>query len=197
MTSAWYIGIPGAGKTTLAAHHLAQLTRTTRRPAIVIDSGGVAQLAHVPRAASVREVVSSAWRDREHCAFTPKTAEEVDAIARAVMAGKDVNLLVDEAGFWIGANKGRDSALVRLLRAWRHARSSVLLTTQHLTGDVSQAALSCAPVLFVFRCTSPTVLDRLEREYALSRQRVASLDRGKYLRVESGFPLDGADRALA
>lgn len=197
MTSAWYIGCPGAGKTTLAAHHLAHLTIETKRPALVIDSGNVAQLAHVPRAASVADAIGRVWRRGEHAALTPRNADDVEALARAVMAGRDVNLLVDEAAFWMTANKGRDSALLRLLRAWRHARASVLLTTQHLTGDVSQAALSCAPVLFVFRCTSPTVLDRLEREYGLDRNRVATLARGKYLRVESGFPLDGPDRALA
>jgi ABC-type taurine transport system ATPase subunit len=144
----------------------------------------------------VSEAVERVWTHRRHARLVPRDREDVEAVARAVIAGRDCNLLVDEAAFWVSAHKGRDSALLRLLRAWRHARASVLLTTQHLTGDVSQSALSCAPVLFVFRCTSPAVLDRLERDFGVDRRRVAALPRGRFLRVESGFPLDGGERAL-
>lgn len=196
MTCAWYVGCPGSGKTTLAASHLARLTAATGRPALVIDSGAVDQLAHVPRAASVPAAIEAVWRERRHAAITPTDADQVEQLARAVLAGRNVNVLVDEAAFWLSSSRGRGSELLRLLRAWRHARASVLLTTQHLSGDVPQAALSCAPVLFVFRCTSPAVLDRLEREYGVDRRRVSSLGRGRFLRIESGFPLDGPDTAL-
>lgn len=161
--------------------------RANRYPALVIDSGGVAQLAHVPRARSTDDLIRRVWGQRTHAAITPADADQVDALARAVLAAGRVNVLVDEAGFWLGSTKGKGSPLLRLLRAWRHARANVLLTTQHLSGDVSQAALSCAPTLYVFRCTSAAVLERLERDYGLAPARVRGLQRGSFLRVETGF----------
>lgn len=77
--------------------------------------------------------------------------------------------------------------MLRLLRAYRHAPAHVLLTTQHLSGDVPQEALSCAPRLHVFRCTAPAVLDRLEREYAMDRHMLSQLPQGQFVTIQTGF----------
>lgn len=183
----WYVGVPRAGKTTLAAQHAAELSRLTGWPVLVIDSAGAAQLGGVPRARNLADAIEHVWQRRTHAAFTPDDAAEVDAAARAVLAAGRVVLLVDEAAFWINS-RNANGPLLRIMRAHRHAKVWALLTTQHLSADVPQSALSCAPELYVFRCTSPAVLDRLEREYGLERNRVANLGIGRYLRVETGFP---------
>ena len=184
---AWYVGIPGSGKTTLATAHAAELVRRKGWPVVCIDSQGVAQLASIPRVASPRDVVEHAWRLRRHCAFIPESDEDVRSIARAALTTGRVVLLIDEAAYWLTAHD-RHSPLLRLMRAHRHANVCILLTTQHLSGDVPQEALACAPVLHVFRCESPAALERLERDYRIPPERIASLPRGHFLRIETGFP---------
>lgn len=184
---AWYVGIPGAGKTTLAAHHLAEKCRANGNPCLIVDSGGVAQLAAVQHAPSATAAMKLVWQKRQHAAFVPRDAAEVEAVAASVLEFGRVNVLIDEAAFWLSSRKGLDSNILRLLRAHRHARAHVLLTTQHLSADVPQAALSCAPTLWVFRCTSPAVLDRLEKAFGLDRALVSKLERGRFIRVETGF----------
>lgn len=183
----WYVGVPASGKTTLAAAQAAELVAATGWPVLAIDSAGVAQLGQVPHVTSVEAVLDHAWTRRQHVAFIPRDEDQVTEIVQAVLARGRVILLVDEAAFWIDARKGSGSPLLRLMRAHRHARVFLLLTTQHFSGDVSQQALSCAPTLYVFRCTSPAVLDRLEREYGLDRRAIANLGQGQFIKVESGF----------
>lgn len=183
---AWYIGIPGAGKTTLATAHAADLVRRTGWPVLCIDSQGVAQLDGIPRARSPRAAVDQVWTARQHAAFIPETDADVRYVAETALERGRVVLIIDEAAFWLTAHD-RHSPMLRLMRAHRHARVHLLATTQHLSGDIPQEVLSCAPLLHVFRCTSPAALDRLERDYAIPRTVVASLPRGKYLRVSTGF----------
>lgn len=186
---AWYVGIPEAGKTTLAAHHLARAARRNGRPCLVIDSQGVRNFSRWQYAASVAEVGQLLWGARRHCAYTPRDAEEVELLCTALLEVGQVNVLVDEAAYWINAHTWVRSKLSRLMRAHRHAQVWLHLTTQHLSGDVPQAALSCAPDLFIFRCTSKAVLARLQDEYGLESARVSALPQGRYLRVSQGFRL--------
>jgi hypothetical protein len=94
--------------------------------------------------------------------------------------------MVDEAHTYLTSRKGKDGPLLNLMRAHRHAEANVLLTTQHLTGDIPQEALSCAPRLFVFRCTSPAVLERLKQE-GLDVERIAALPQGHWIEHYEGF----------
>ena len=186
-TAAWYVGIPRAGKTRLAHAHAVELSETSGWPVLVVDSQGVGNFNEWPHAASVDDAVLEIWGKRASCAYIPKDGEEVDQLVRAVLSSGRVVLLVDEAAYWLSSSRGRGGALLRLLRAYRHAPAHVLLTTQHLSGDVPQEALSCAPTLYVFRCTAPAVLDRLEREYSAPRDLVATLPQAKYLTFRTGF----------
>lgn len=185
--AAWYVGIPRAGKTRLAHSHLVQQCKRSRWPGLVVDSQGVDNFQAWPKAASTDEAGASIWGARRSIAYTPPDAECFEAIIRQVLDRGRCNLLIDEAAFWLGAHRGRGGSLLRLLRAYRHAPASVFLTTQHLSGDVPQEALSCAPELFVFRCTSPAVLDRLEREYSADRRQIAALPQGCFVRISQGF----------
>lgn len=187
----WYVGVPGSGKTTAAVAGLARDCQENRRPAIVVDDARVEQFADWERARSLPELLDLVCRRGCSLAWSPAEPGEVEDLARELQRRGNVNLLVDEAATWLSSSRGRGGELLKLMRRHRHAGVAVHLTTQHLSGDVPQEALSCAPRLLVFRCTSPAVLDRLEREYGLDRGLVAGLPRWEYLEVRTGFP-DGA-----
>lgn len=184
----YYIGQPGSGKTTLAAAHAADLCGQTGWPVLVIDSAGVAQLDHVPRARSAPDALDQVWNRRAHAAWTPSDVSEVENVCASILQRGRLIVLVDEAAYWISSRRSGAPSLLRLMRAHRHAQVFLLLTTQHFSADVPQEAVSCAPDLYVFACTSPAVLDRLERDYGLDRRTVASLPRGHFVHVETGFP---------
>lgn len=152
----------------------------------MIDSTGVDQLADVRHARSVREAIEWVWGSGENAAYLPSSFEEVDQLARACLDPGEVNVLVDEAHTWLTARRGVDGPLLKLMRAHRHAKVNILLTTQHLTGDIPQEALSCAPRLFVFRCSAPAVLERLKRE-GIDPERVQALPQFEYVEHYSGF----------
>jgi len=133
------------------------------------------------------ELVRATWRDGCSLAWSPDAPEEVAQLAREAERRGGVALLIDEAATWLSASRGRGGELLRLMRRHRHAGVSLHLTTQHLSGDVPQEALSLAPRLLVFRCTAPVVLDRLERDHGLARDLVATLPRWAYLEVRTGF----------
>jgi hypothetical protein len=186
----WYVGIPGAGKTTLARRHACELAAAERKPIVFVDSAGVANFEDVQHARSLKDLVRLVWIDGQHAAWIPSSSEDVEQLVGQVAARGSVVLLVDEAAFWLSSSRGRGGGLLRLMRAHRHARVHLLLTTQHLSGDVPQEALSCAPDLYVFRCTSPAVLDRLEREYGVNRREVSCLTRGEFLHLSTSFSVD-------
>jgi hypothetical protein len=193
----WYVGIPGAGKTTLARRHACELSAAEKKPILFLDSAGVANFEDVQHARTLKDLAHLVWTRGEHAAWIPTSSEEVEALVHLVAARGSIVLLVDEAAFWLSSSRGRGGGLLRLMRAHRHARVHLLLTTQHLSGDVPQEALSCAPDLYVFRCTSPVVLDRLEREYGVERRKVSCLTRGEFLHLSTSFPLDSARQAHA
>lgn len=73
------------------------------------------------------------------------------------------------------------------MRATQHVQTRLYLTTQHFTADIPQAALSCAPDLFVFRCTSPRVLEVLERNFGMDTEHVRRLPQFHYLQHRTSF----------
>lgn len=184
---AWYVGIPRAGKTRLAHAHAVQLGRSTGWPVLIVDSQGVGNFSKWPHSPTAAKAVEDVWRFRRSVAVIPNGPDDVEQLVRATLSAGRVVLLIDEAAFWLSSSRGKGGSLLRLLRAYRHAPACVLLTTQHLSGDVPQEALSCAPTIYAFRCTAPAVLDRLEREYAVDRQLVSQLPQGQFLTLRTGF----------
>lgn len=185
----WAVGVPQSGKTTLALSLGWQLCERWRVPMLVLDSAEVRQLAGVEEASSTQDAIARVWgRPRSSVRFVPTDREEVDRLCVAANRGRDFVLIVDEAHYWISSSSSRTSnLLLRLMRATQHARVRIFLTTHHLSGDVPQAALSCSPELYLFRCVSPAVLEFLERQYGLQPSRLASLPRGAFLRVSTAF----------
>ena len=185
---AYYIGAPASGKTTLARAHAIEAQRENRWPILVIDTEGVAQLRGFQHVRSVREAIESLWgRPRRNAALRPRGPEEVEAILAAVHRCGRVNVLVDEVHLWLTSRSAVTDPLLRLMRAHRHVKLRLFLTTQHLSGDIPQAALSCAPVLHVFRCTSPATLERLERHWDIRPELVRTLPQFQYVRHFDGF----------
>jgi hypothetical protein len=182
----WYVGIPDSGKTTLAKRHLAELVEENGNPALILDSSSVDQLADVRHARSIRECIEWVWGAGHHAAYLPNDAEEVDRLARACIDPGNVNLLIDEAHHWLTSRRGTDGPLLKLMRAHRHARANVLCTTQHLTGDIPHAAISCAPRLYVFRCVDEAVLDCLKKQ-GLDPEQAKGLAQFQHVEHYQGF----------
>jgi hypothetical protein len=160
---AWYVGAPQSGKTTLASVHARKWSEALGRPVVVVDSEGTRDFVRVEHFDDVRELAGAVWGQGSWAAITPEDVRQVDELAGAVRRGGNVVLLVDEAHYWLAS--ARSTGLLRLMRSTQHSRLRVLLTTQHLSGDVPQSALACDPDLFVFRTTSPRSLDVLEKQF--------------------------------
>ena len=120
-------------------------------------------------------------------AVTPADAADFNALCEYLLRLGRVVVLIDEASFWITARGSKGSVLPKLMRLGQQQRVALHLTTQHLTGDLPQLAVSCAPELCVFRCTSRTVLAALEKDWGMDPEVVRKLLRGQYLRAKTGF----------
>jgi hypothetical protein len=146
----------------------------------------VDQLREIPHARDVEQTLDWVFGAGMHTAYFPRTREEVDAIVRACIEPGRVNLLVDEAHTWLTSRKGVEGPLLKLMRAHRHARANVLLTSQHFTADIPQEARSCAPRIYVFRCTGPRVLEVLAQE-GVPSDVVSALPQLSFLEHYTGF----------
>jgi hypothetical protein len=163
--------------------HLEQLTLSDRYPALVVDSVGDPAFADVAEAGCIEQLVDQVWKHRRHARYVPREdpADDMERIARACIAGHCCHLVIDESAYYLDCSRGRGGALERLLRIYRHCDVTIQATTQHFSGDVSQAALSCSPRLFVFRTASTAALDALERHFQLDRATVQGLPNRKFL----------------
>lgn len=185
--TAWYVGIPKSGKTTLARAHAIEAARENRFPILVIDSEGVAQLEGFAHARSVEHARAAVFERRLSCAYHPNDREEVWELLRSCRKPGRVNVLIDEAHLWLSAGSSSRDPMLQLMRSHRHARVRLFLTTQHLSGDVPQAAISCAPEVFVFRCTGQPTLDRMETQWGIRPEVARNLRQFHYLRHYEGF----------
>lgn len=183
----WVVGAPQSGKTTLARHLAAQLRKERNVPVVVLDSQQVHNFADLPER-QLSDLAGTVWKEpRASVRVVPRDLADVERICGAIRRARDVVLLVDEAHYWLSAQSGSSAELVGLMRATQHARADLILTTQHLTGDVPQAALSCTTEIYAFRCTSPRVLKCLETDFGLDRRQVAQLPRFQCMRKVIGF----------
>ena len=180
----WFVGVPNTGKTTLALHHAALLEREGY-PVLALDAEG-APLGKLARVSTLDAALERVWGDGRSCVYTPATQEHATAAARACHAGGRATLLVDGAHAWLTAHR-QTEPFVRLMRSYRHADVNVLATTHHLSGDVPQVVLSCAPELYVFRCVSRPVLKLLSDEYGLSADHVRGLGQGEFIYRHPGL----------
>lgn len=186
----WYVGAPASGKTTAAIAHGIADAEARGVPLVVVDTIGAANCARLELARDVRHLVELVWINGQSARIQPEGKASWAVLWRAIRAGGHVAVVVDEASIAFG--EGGPAELLALLRQYRHVGVGVGLTTQHLSGDVPQAARALAPRWCVFRTTSPRALDVIERDLGLDRSRVQNLPRWQYLEVRSGFDLDRA-----
>lgn len=182
----WYAGAPTAGKTTLAHQHLADDIRSNGCPALIIDSQRVWNFREIPHVTSVRDALVALYKDRCHVALSIDDPEQMDRLARGLRMGKSVNILIDEARYWLSAHQISRELSLLMRTSHQHSRCTIRCTTQRLE-DIHQDGLACAQELYVFRCTSPRTLERLEREYGMDVKKVQTLERGQFITWKAGF----------
>lgn len=167
-----YVGEPRTGKTWRAERDLEALCAATKRGAIVIDSTGARNFADKPHTPSAAHTVATAWHGGV-AYFTPPTQDEFDRILEAELATPHgVALLVDEVSYW-RIRKG--TAFDKLARTWRHHVPGLFVTTQRLTGDITDTLLACAPRVHVFRIKIPTEYHRKVKWLGIDPDKVATL----------------------
>ncbi len=186
----WYAGAPNTGKTTLALKHAHEIVIATRRPVMVLDSISAKNFREEYHEENVEELVEGAWLDGVHTWYTPKSREEVEQICDACYHAGNIVLIIDETANWLTAKSGIDTGLLRLMRSHRHCLVNVLLTTQHLSGDIPQAAFACDPDIYLFLTTAPAALKVIERDFGQDGEHVRHLRQGEHLFLPSGISLD-------
>lgn len=139
------------------------------------------------RARTPGEIVTLLWERGEPTLYTPTGPEDRELVLDLLEAGGNAVVLVDEAWAWIDSHAAKDDPLLALMRTHRHRNLAFVLTTQHLSGDIPQAAFSCAPRVCVFRCTAQAALDRIERDFGIPADEVRSLPQFHYLERTLGF----------
>jgi hypothetical protein len=177
----FYVGARRTGKTYLALRHLA--SRADGRPAVVVDSIGADNFASMAgRCDTIDAAIDRAWKQKLHTVVSPRTDDEGALLFDCAADLGGVHLLVDESARWITGRRSCAS-LEMLLRAGRHRRVSVALTTQHFSGDVPQWVFQVEPAFYLFRTRGRRALERLAEEFedeGLPEQ-VAALEPRRYL----------------
>ena len=140
----------------------------------------------VPVARRVGVAVSYVWGSGSHCRWIPSDPSEVERVAEYAHELRRVVLLVDESSYYLHGGTRNSSALLRLIRAHRHAEAFLLFTTQHFSGDVPQAAFGGAPPVYVFQTTSPAALKRLRDDWGAPVELIRTLPVGRCVRLSTG-----------
>jgi hypothetical protein len=165
------LGCPGSGKTTLAYKIVRERAAADGKPILAIDPQRVAQLADLPHAESVREACNALWGAGRHVAYTPEGEEDFDALFRAVRAGKNVHVLVDEARFFM-SGRTVPPGFNLFARVYRHAFCDVVCTSQSYQ-DAGRPVKAVVGEWRVGRMTSPADLEALRVDWNLDPAEIA------------------------
>lgn len=176
-----YIGTTGTGKTHLACQHAIALGSAQRRGVLIIDSRGANNLKGLLPIYQVDKKLEEALSQGKVCRAVPYGREEDLIFDRAMdiidRRGRLV-LFIDEVSKW-----SHNRMLLSLCSVWRHRDISIFLTTQKVGVDIQQGVLSCDPSLYLFRLTSPTALEWVERWHKLTPDRFKMLQVGQHYRL--------------
>ena len=185
----WYVGITGSGKTTRALEDLAADIETNKRPGLIIDSQGVQLLSKIHHADSWKKCVRRVFGEGLNCAFIPRSGEEVGAIFTVARELGAVNILFDEAAFFM-SSRSIPKPIELAFRThfhWGKGQGGIIrASTQHLA-DLAPVAVQCTTTIKTFRCTSIRTLDRLKAEWGYDPAAVEALTRGEFIEKGGGF----------
>jgi hypothetical protein len=182
----WEVGQPGCGKTHDAMQLAAKLSVDEGWPVLAVAGVESDSLRTNLRPATDIHQVLHAIASRADCYFCPQDLRDADAVFKAVQHVGRFVLIVDEAHMFMSSRSNKAPALMAMLRTWRHVPVRIVLTTQHLSGDVPSEAISCAPRFRFFRTTNPRALDKI-RELGVDSEAVSKLPKYSYLEHFSGF----------
>lgn len=179
------LGCPGSGKTTLAWRIVCDRAAADGKPILVIDPQRVQTFAGLPHAASVREVCVALWKDGRHVAYTPNGEDDFDALFRAVRAGKNVHVLVDEARFFM-SGRAIPPGFNLFARVYRHALCDVVCTSQSYQ-DAGRPLKAVVGEWRIGRMTSQGDLEALRVDHNLDPAEIAQLPQYEFKPVKVGF----------
>ena len=178
-----YVGTTGTGKTFKALHDLEALHDSTAdRGALIVDSVGSPTLREIEQVPDLRTGIERVWGEGDIVRWIPSDEGENDAQAdfrrlmKALLAGGNVRVLIDEISFW-----ARNPEMLKLARVWRNANTTLLLTGQHLSADFGQSILSCNPTVYVFRLSAPAGIEFAVRWLRISEEENAALGMGEFI----------------
>lgn len=183
-----YVGTTGSGKTYLAWKHLKRLRRRARVPCLLIDSAGAENFQGEPHAKGLAEVAAQLNDPNKGIVYwTPENVLEVDALfsvlLRLAKEGKatPIGIMIDEVSFWTVESRSKE--LRKLCRLWRHVKVTLLITSQHVSGDLGQVMLACNPLLFLFKTTAPASLKWIEDNHAVTAEEVRAIPERSWVEV--------------
>ena len=172
-----YTGIPGSGKTYLAAKMISAQRQQSGRWTLIVDSEDTLA-STFPDAELIANPMQMPVERGKIFRFHPSNVDDVDAACRVAYELEDCIFLCDEVGYWATANQIPEY-MERLFRAHRHVRCAMHVTTQYIS-DIHQRALQCFTHLYTFRQSSERALDRMEKEFRLDRAKLQVLKVGEY-----------------
>lgn len=185
------VGMAASGKTHLLLYLIEDARAGNGWPTLLIDSSGVENITHWNHADSVDEAIRRVWVRGEDCAFKPSREQDVLKLVDASVAAGCVNLAIDESHHWLNARTWGDHPIIRAARMHRHAGGpgrgmTLIMTSQHFTGDVPAALVSCGVTWYVFRSTAPAALSRLAG-MGLDPDVIKGLPQGRFVRHRDSF----------
>lgn len=158
-----YIGTTGTGKTHAALEDLRTYSQPERKVTI-LDLGGSPLL---------RDLTQFPTWTR----YVPETVEEYDRVLDRAYREGNQSILIDDGAALPSRN------LPKLCRLWRARNLRILITTQHVSGDIDQAVMACDPLIFAFRTTSPRSLEWLRKWHGIEAWEIGDLELGDAIEI--------------
>lgn len=177
-----YVGCPESGKSTLALKHASGMPRLG-----VLDLGAARTFMEwTPRAETCADMMRL-LKEGHRPVWTPDDPNEVTELVvwldKRFRCG--VSLLFDEA-YYVWSPHYTVKGVGSWLRRTQHHGGHGFYTTQRY-GDLSGDAHGTTSVLYVFRCTAPRDLARLQSEKGLNPEMVKTLPQWHSIQIKGGF----------
>lgn len=179
-------GCPGCGKTEAALGMCLRARKSQPTPAmLIIDPQRAYNFANFAET-TPKLIWDEIYTKRLIRKITPSNEDEFDWIMRGVCGAlTDTLVIIDEMRHYANSHYvSRNFSLA--CRQYRHCKLGLYLTTQHLS-DIHAEITSCRTRIYHYKSDSPRILDRVEREYGIARERIVKLGVGQCIIQSGGF----------